>query len=185
VSQRRAGSEFRTDDGVDVQYESEYSQCTHCGERYQTQAQARATSRARTAAVRAHAGLLTPDEIVAIRKHYGATQAELERILGVGKKTFARWEAGTVTPSRAADLLLRELRTSPSLFQRLADQTGVTVARPRREQVWEGLGNLLETSMTIAARASPQTPSNDVTTLQSAFSGASLNQSLVRLAPDL
>jgi len=38
--------------------------------------------------------LLAPEEIRSIRARYGLSQAELERMLGLGAKTVVRWEPG-------------------------------------------------------------------------------------------
>lgn len=61
-------------------------------------------------------GLLTSDEIKAIRKKLGATQKELAEMLEVGEKTFARYENGQVTQSRAMDFTLRALNMHPNLL---------------------------------------------------------------------
>ena len=116
---------IRAADGNMLSYSATYTRCIRCGEEFYTKAQSKAASRAATGAIRHHFGLLAPDEIVAIRRQYGVTQVELERVLNLGKKSVVRWEAGTVTQSRSADRLLRELRDSPSMFARLAEQAGV------------------------------------------------------------
>jgi HTH-type transcriptional regulator/antitoxin MqsA len=61
-------------------------------------------------------GLLTSDEIKSIRKKLGATQKDLAEMLEVGEKTFARYENGQVTQSRAMDFTLRALNMHPSLL---------------------------------------------------------------------
>lgn len=64
-------------------------------------------------------GLLTSDEIRAIRKRLGKTQKELAEMLDVGGKTFARYENGQVTQSRIMDSFLRMLDECPDLPDRI------------------------------------------------------------------
>lgn len=60
--------------------------------------------------------LLTPNEIRMIRTSFGYTQEEFGRILGCGKKAFARYENGTATQSRAIDNQLKMLRSNPDIL---------------------------------------------------------------------
>jgi len=63
--------------------------------------------------------LLTPKEIRNIRQSYGLTQKEFARRLGVGEKTFTRYETGKVTQSRTTDHLLKLLRDDPQNLDRI------------------------------------------------------------------
>lgn len=55
-------------------------------------------------------GLLTPDELKALRNRLGLTQRELGDLLQVGEKSYTRWETGRSRPSRSINVLLRALR---------------------------------------------------------------------------
>ena len=59
-------------------------------------------------------GLLRPDEIRKIRESLGFTQKGFAALLGVGEKTFTRYERGTVVQGRSMDNLLRLIRKDPS-----------------------------------------------------------------------
>ncbi len=59
------------------------------------------------AALRAQAGLLTPEQIQKGREELGMTQQELADQLGVDEETVARWERGGMIQSRAMDNYLR------------------------------------------------------------------------------
>lgn len=83
-----------------------------------------------TAVIRAEEGLLAPEEIVELRRKYGLTQAQLERLIGAGEKTVVRWERGTVSQNRTADTLLRVLRDFPDVVAHLAKR-GRRPAQPR------------------------------------------------------
>jgi putative zinc finger/helix-turn-helix YgiT family protein len=127
---------FRAPSGEEIPYRAEYSRCGRCGEEFLTYQQSRAANRNLAGVERQRGGRLTPNEIIAIRNSYGVTQEQIERILRVGKKTWGRWESGLVCQSRAADQLLREIRDSPSLFKRLAEQAGVTLPEPVELDAW-------------------------------------------------
>ena len=120
----RQSREVVADDGVRLTYADELTACLSCGERYYKHQQSLASSRARAAVLRKHAGLLTPDEIRAFRERHRLTQAQLEALLGTGPKTVVRWEKGTVCQSRAADRLLRLLIVNPKNVEFLAARGG-------------------------------------------------------------
>ncbi|MBI3757946.1 MAG: type II toxin-antitoxin system MqsA family antitoxin [Deltaproteobacteria bacterium] len=67
-------------------------------------------------------GLLTTEEIKAIRKKIGVSQAEFSRVLGGGPKSFAKYETGVVNQSAAMDQLLRLIRDVPGVWENLKAQ---------------------------------------------------------------
>jgi len=119
------------DDGARLKYRERLSRCARCGEEFFTHEQSLAASRSRASVLRTHEGLLAPEEIRTMRARYGLSQAELERMLGLGAKTVVRWERGTVRQSQAADLLLRIVAEDRRRAETLADSAGVTLAAPR------------------------------------------------------
>lgn len=66
---------------------------------------------ARNAYRRKH-GLLTSDEIVAIRENYGLSQVDLARLLGWGEATISRYESKAIQ-DEAYDTMLRLIRDNP------------------------------------------------------------------------
>lgn len=58
-------------------------------------------------------GLLSADQIRAIRQHFHLTQAALARLLRLGANTVSRWESGRNVQTEAMDLLLRMIRDLP------------------------------------------------------------------------
>jgi HTH-type transcriptional regulator/antitoxin MqsA len=102
---RGDGEESRTIEVPNVPVEV----CPNCGEKYLGPAAARVQH----AAVCRALGLLTPEEIQAIRERYGPTQAEFARLTGIGEATVSRWERGRMLPNRAMDRYLRLLRDRP------------------------------------------------------------------------
>jgi DNA-binding transcriptional regulator YiaG len=53
-----------------------------------------------------HMGLLTPDQIKALRKRLGLTQLQISELLQIGERTWTRWETGRERPSRSINVLL-------------------------------------------------------------------------------
>ena len=58
-------------------------------------------------------GLLSADEIRAIRARFKLNQANLARLLRLGANTVSRWESGRNVQTAAMDLLLRLIRDLP------------------------------------------------------------------------
>lgn len=56
-----------------------------------------------------HMGLLSPEEIKALRTRLGATQKEIAGLLQIGDKSWTRWETGRERPSRSMNILIRAL----------------------------------------------------------------------------
>ena len=63
-------------------------------------------------AYRVKHGLLTSDEIVAIRESYGISQVELAKLLGWGEATISRYESKAIQ-DEAYDAMLRIVRDNP------------------------------------------------------------------------
>ena len=116
--------------------EDEFYRCPRCHEDVYLGNMADETSRRAAAVIRAEDGLLTPDDIVALRGKYGLSQAALERLIGAGEKTVVRWERGTVAQNKTADTLLRVLADHPEVVTQLARERGLKLkkasAKPRR-----------------------------------------------------
>jgi len=79
--------------------------CSACGEEYT----ADGAEEAQHNAVCHYLGRLTPDEIVALRKRLGLTQAALAEQTGIGIASIKRWENGTVIQNASLDAQLRAL----------------------------------------------------------------------------
>ena len=119
--------------GRRVTYPDRFYRCSRCEETFYDRGMLSESHRRMAAVIRAEDGLLAPDEIVGLRKKYGLTQAQLERLIGAGPKTVVRWERGTVAQNRTADTLLRVLRDHPQVVADLAKQQGRTLpAKPKR-----------------------------------------------------
>ena len=80
--------------------------CSHCAVSF-TGTEAEAIQHD---AVCRHLGLLTPDEIRAIREQAGLSRAAFARLTGFGEATVARWERREVIQNTSGDRYLRLLR---------------------------------------------------------------------------
>jgi putative zinc finger/helix-turn-helix YgiT family protein len=69
-------------------------------------------------------GLLSADEIRAIRERFELTQADLARLLRLGGNTVSRWESGRNVQTAAMDLLLRLIRDLPGSIDYLRGRAG-------------------------------------------------------------
>jgi putative zinc finger/helix-turn-helix YgiT family protein len=83
--------------------------CNKCGEEILDDAASGQIESARRAAM----GLLSPAQIRDLRYRFGKTQTQMSRLLGVGEKTYCRWESGSFIQSAAFDNYLRLLRDVP------------------------------------------------------------------------
>lgn len=66
-------------------------------------------------------GLLSADEIRAIRERFELTQADLASLLRLGANTVSRWESGRNVQTAAMDVLLRLIRDLPGSIEYLRD----------------------------------------------------------------
>lgn len=89
------------------------SKCQSCGEGYLNPKDCEIESQKLLEALaneRRRKGLLTGEEIREIRVSLGFTQVEFEKLLGLGAKSFVRWENYKTDQSKSADLLLRAIK---------------------------------------------------------------------------
>ena len=87
--------------------------CPGCGEIVLRHRDARRLGEDAAAIYRRKHGLLSAEEIRALRERYGLTQAELARLLRLGANTVSRWESGRNVQTGAMDILLRLIRDLP------------------------------------------------------------------------
>ena len=95
--------------------------CPKCHEQVLTYTQARRFEEDAVALYRRKYGLLSGDEIRAIREHHTLTQVALARLLRLGPNTISRWESGRNVQTAALDVLLRIIRDLPESLDYLRD----------------------------------------------------------------
>ncbi len=88
-----------------------------------------------------HMGLLSPEEIRALRERLMLTQEEMSELLQLGGKSYTRWESGRARPSRSLNLLLCALRDGIVTVEylralRQGGTTGVIAERLLAPEQW-------------------------------------------------
>jgi putative zinc finger/helix-turn-helix YgiT family protein len=91
---------------------AKHSKCPKCGEVLRF-TEAKRLQEDAIALYRKQHGLLSADEIRAIRKRFELTQAELAQLLHLGANSVSRWESGRNVQTAALDMLLRLIRDLP------------------------------------------------------------------------
>ena len=109
LQQRSGEYQFTPPDNVPggaiVVAKAHWFECTTCGEAIIPDELSRAIESERIKRL----GLLTPVEIKSIRERTGLTALAMAQCLGVGDKTYTRWENGKSLQNKANDTLIRIL----------------------------------------------------------------------------
>lgn len=79
-------------------------------------------------------GLLTSDEIVAIRESYGLSQVDLARLLGWGEATISRYESKAIQDD-AYDTMLRLIKDNPLQALDLLKKNGGKFTTHKRNEI--------------------------------------------------
>lgn len=102
-----------------------YQLCDTCTSDYAGMAESKLNKRIVMAFRKQVDGLLTGDEIMALRKQYQVTQAQAAKLFGGGPVAFSKYENDDVAQSEAMDTLLRLIRRSPAAFWALVEEKGL------------------------------------------------------------
>jgi len=95
-----------------------WQECSQCGETLIPHA----LDQALDDVARKRRGLLTPIEIKQVRERTGLSQEAMAQLLGVGEKTYTRWETGKSIQNKANDTLVRLVDQDPRVFPELDAQ---------------------------------------------------------------
>lgn len=101
--------------GEEVTYEEKFYFCVNADEdenEFESGSMANENLLNARNAYRVKCGLLTSDEIIAIRESYGLSQVDLARLLGWGEATIARYESKAIQ-DEAYDTMLRLIKDDP------------------------------------------------------------------------
>jgi putative zinc finger/helix-turn-helix YgiT family protein len=101
--------------GEEVTYEERFYFCANADEdenEFETGAMTNENLLNARNAYRVKMGLLTSDEIVAIRERYGLSQVDLAKLLGWGEATISRYESKAIQ-DEAYDTMLRLIKDNP------------------------------------------------------------------------
>jgi len=98
-----------------------HQKCPKCGEIVLGFKEAKRLHEDASEIYRRKHGLLSADEIRAIRERFNLNQADLARLLRLGANTVSRWESGRNVQTAAMDILLRLIRDLPGSIDYLRD----------------------------------------------------------------
>ena len=110
-----------------VEYEAIYEYCENTEEYISTEEMIAANDIAVKNAYRVHMGLLTSEQIYAIRRKYGISQTDLATLLNWGAKTITRYESHQVQDA-AHDTILRKIDSDPEWFLSLLEEAEVRLS---------------------------------------------------------
>jgi len=85
-------------------------------------------------------GLLQPDEIREIREKYRLSQVAFARVLGLGDKTIARYENGSIADMAQNNLI--ELMKYPSNFEKLIEKNKSKISEEDYKTAYAALETL-------------------------------------------
>ena len=120
--------------GTIIIHSASWEECTNCGEQIISLELEQQLENVR----RERLGLLTPEEIRNIRDSAGLTQIEMAQLLGLGDKTYTRWESGKSLQNKSSDNLMRLFAQHSDFFAKLDAQRSVH----RKEQIREYISSL-------------------------------------------
>lgn len=103
----------------------EYSVCRQCGDEVIFSEQIKRNDCILRDAWRKIDGLLTAQEIVALRNKLGLTQQDAAKVFGGGVNGFSKYERSEVIQSVAMDKLMRGALEIPGMFLWLKKQAGL------------------------------------------------------------
>lgn len=103
-----------------------FTTCDTCGSESAGMEESRANKRVAMAFRKSVDGLLSGDEICALRGKYKLTQGQAAVLFGGGPVAFSKYENDDVAHSEAMDTLLRLVRRSESAFLELLAEKGMT-----------------------------------------------------------
>lgn len=137
----------------EISYEAMYEYCDKADEYIAREDMIDANDIAMKNAYRRKVGLLTTDEIIAIRDKYGISQSDLAKILGWGAKTVTRYE-GHHVQDLAHDSILRKIDKDPEWYLELLEESESSFADAVYEKYHKIAVALYETKQDVYLRKS-------------------------------
>ena len=98
---------------------SRHLACPKCGEVLLRYPDAKRFHEDAIAVYRKKHGLLSAEQIRALRERFDLTQSDLAHLLRLGANTVSRWESGRNVQTAAMDILLRLIRDLPGSLEYL------------------------------------------------------------------
>ena len=123
--------------GEEVTYEERFYFCANADENeneFETGTMTNTNLLNARNAYRVKRGLLTSDEIVAIRENYGLSQVDLARLLGWGEATISRYESKAIQ-DEAYDTMLRLIKDNPLIALEFLKKNASKFTAPKRVEI--------------------------------------------------
>jgi HTH-type transcriptional regulator / antitoxin MqsA len=108
--------------GQKTQLPLHYQLCDTCTSDFAGAAESKLNRRVLMAWRKQVDGLLTGEEITALRKQYKLTQGQAAKLFGGGPVAFSKYENDDVAQSESMDTLLRLVRGTPAVFWALVSE---------------------------------------------------------------
>ena len=129
--------------GKKVSCDAEYYYCDRTEEFYADERQMRENDKRLKDAYRQTEGLLTSEDILAVRAKYGVSQSDLCTLLGWGAKTITRYESHQVQ-DMAHDAILKKIGSDPEWFISLLAEAKERIAPAAFEEYMNNANVLFE-----------------------------------------
>ena len=123
--------------GEEVTYEERFYFCANADtdeNEFETGSMTNANLLNARNAYRVNHGLLTSDEIVAIRENYGLSQVDLARLLGWGEATISRYESKAIQ-DEAYDTMLRLIKDNPLIALEFLKKNAAKFSAQKRAEI--------------------------------------------------
>lgn len=120
-------AEFSTYKGEDYSVDIEYSTCNSCHREFLSKPQIITNEAKVREAKKRIDGLLSSEEIKAIRKSLNLSQADAATIFGGGQNAFSKYERSEVAQSQAMDKLLRLASSDRYIFGKLLGLSNIEI----------------------------------------------------------
>lgn len=123
--------------GEQITISAEVAYCDCCGEQVWADKYDNANLKRAYDAYRIKNNLLLPEQIRAIREKYGLTQVAFARVLGLGDKTIARYENGSIQD--AANNSLLAVSDKPDVMRYLLDLNKASFSQREYERIKQAI----------------------------------------------
>lgn len=123
--------------GEEITYEEKFYLCANADadeNEFETGSMTNANLLNARNAYRKKHGLLTSDEIVAIREDYGLSQVDLARLLGWGEATISRYESKAIQ-DEAYDIMLRLIKDNPLIALEFLKKNTAKFSDVKRKEI--------------------------------------------------
>lgn len=110
--------------GEDIEITSKITYCKDCGAKVWNPVEDDNNLKLAYSIYRKKHNLLSPKEIIAIRERYGISQTTFAKVLGLGEKTIARYENGSIQDLAQNNLILlaQNIDNFKTLFEHQIDR---------------------------------------------------------------